>query len=176
MLRTGCKLHDAVSEAGLVAALLALAAIVLLSFIGTLSRYLMASPIGWVPDWSGYLLAASVFLGAPAVTRRRQHVAMDLLATLLSRRPLCGRLVAVTAALMTCAILFAMSVIVGRSLHDAWQAGTGTAAAYPIPRWWLLAVILYGFASSGLHVLRIGVALALHGDPSDGAGHVVGEL
>ena len=40
------------------------------------------------------------------------------------------------------------------ALRAAYVAGTATAAGYPIPRWWLLAVVFYGFASSAVHVLR----------------------
>ncbi|MCE8024123.1 TRAP transporter small permease [Billgrantia aerodenitrificans] len=157
MLPLLTKAHDATSELGLHAGLLALALIALLTFVGTMSRYFLGAPIGWIPDWSNYLLAGSVFVTAPAVTRRGLHVSMDILPSLLPSPTLRKALTALAAAL-TCTILAVMSWLLLRSLVDAWGSGTTTAAAYPIPRWWLLAVILYGFASSGLHVLRAGFA------------------
>ena len=164
MLPLLTKAHDATSELGLHTGLLALALIALLTFVGTMSRYFLGAPIGWIPDWSTYLLAGSVFVTAPAVTRRGLHVSMDMLPSLLPSSTLRKMVIAMAAAL-TCAILVVMSWLLLRSLTDAWAAATTTAAAYPIPRWWLLAVILYGFASSGLHMLRAGVA-ALFVDPA----------
>lgn len=164
MLPLLTKAHDATSELGLHAGLFALALIALLTFIGTMSRYFLGAPIGWIPDGATYLLAGSVFVTAPAVTQRGLHVSMDLLPSLLQASILRKAVIAIAAAL-TCAILAVVSWLLLRSLADAWTAGTTTAAAYPIPRWWLLAIILYGFASSGLHVLRAGIA-ALFVDPA----------
>ncbi|WP_170064205.1 TRAP transporter small permease [Halomonas heilongjiangensis] len=164
MLPLLTKAHDATSELGLYTGLLALALIALLTFIGTMSRYFIGAPIGWIPDWSTYLLAGSIFVTAPAVTKRGLHVSMDMLPSLLEASIL-RKVVTAIAAAFTFAILAVMSWLLLRSLTDAWASGTTTAAAYPIPRWWLLAVLLYGFASSGLHVLRAGLA-ALFVDPA----------
>lgn len=158
MLKTIGTWHDRLSQAGLWLGMLALAALAGLSFAGTLARYLFASPIAWVPDWAGYILAASIFVTVPAVTRDGQHVAMDFLAA--SMRPgLSLRVVTVVATAITVAILVTMSWIVWDSLTLAYRRGTGTAAGYPIPRWWLLSFILYGFGSSALHVLRALIGL-----------------
>ncbi|MCB1394961.1 MAG: TRAP transporter small permease [Rhodobacter sp.] len=147
------KLHDRTSEAGLWAGLLALAAITLLTSAATMSRYFLGAPIGWVPDWVGYLLAFSIFATVPAVTRRSMHVSMDFLPALIRSAGL-RRALTLAAGALTCAVLVWMSLIVWKSLASAYRSGTGTAAGYPIPRWWLLAVVFYGFASSALHVLR----------------------
>ena len=165
--------HDALAEAGLRLAMFALASMATLSFAGTVSRYLFALPIGWVPDWTGYLLAISVFLAAPAVMRRGQHVAMDLLANLLPgagvRRALRG-----IVALLTLAILATLTWVVVVSASDAWRAGTLTAAGYPIPRWWLLSAIAYGFGSCAAYALRDLVG-AVRGRPAASAPNADGE-
>lgn len=158
------KAHDATSEFGLYAGLLGLALITLLTFVATMSRYFLGAPIPWVPDWTNYLLASSVFVTAPAVTKRGLHVSMDILPSLLPS-PMLRKGLTVIAMALTFAILAVMSWLLLHSLADAWSAGTTTAAGFPIPRWWLLAIILYGFASSGLHVLGTGVA-ALLADPT----------
>ena len=152
--------HDALAEAGLKLAMLALASIATLSFAGTVSRYLFGLPIGWVPDWTGYLLAISVFLAAPAVMRRGQHVAMDLLANLLPGAGV-ARALRGLVALLTLAILATLTWVVVVSASDAWRAGTLTAAGYPIPRWWLLSGIAYGFGSCAAYALRDLVGAAL---------------
>lgn len=151
------KAHDATSELGLHAGLLALALMTLLTFVGTMSRYFLGAPIPWIPDWTNYLLAISVFVTAPAVTKRGLHVSMDILPSLLPS-PTLRKVATVIAMASTCAILAVISWLLLSSLVAAWTDGMTTAASFPIPRWWLLAVILYGFASSGLHVLGAGYA------------------
>lgn len=159
------KAHDRSSEIGLWLGVAALAAVASLSFVATMSRYFLSAPIGWVPDWAGYLLAASVFVAAPAVTRRGQHVAMDILATYFTA-PAAQRFLASVALVLTLVVLATMSWVVWQSLIAAYRAGTWTAAGYPIPRWWLLAFVFYGFASSSVHVLRI-LCEVLGGKPAD---------
>lgn len=154
--------HDALTEASLWLGMMSLAGIAVISFAATMSRYLLGAPIGWVSDWSGYLLAFSIFVTAPAVTRRGQHVAMDILASIFtSRRSF--RILSSLALFATVVILLVMSVIVWNSMVAARSAGTLTAAGYPIPRWWLLAAVFYGFASSGLYILRQLIAVLFEG-------------
>lgn len=145
------KAHNGLSEIGLWCGMTALTGITTLTFVATMTRYFLNAPIGWASDWAGYLLAFSIFVTAPAITRRGQHVAMDILATLFTG-PNAARFLAGAALLATLAILVTMSWIVWNSLVPAYAAGTATAAGYPIPRWWLFAVFFYGFASSSLHV------------------------
>lgn len=148
------KAHDTFSEVGLWCGMAALVGIASLTFVATMSRYFLNAPIGWVPDWAGYLLAFSIFATTPAVTRRGQHVAMDVLTTVFTG-PVAMRILAAAALIATLVILVVMSWVVWSSLVSAYAAGTATAAGYPIPRWWLLAIVFYGFASSSVHVLRI---------------------
>lgn len=152
MLATLERTHDRLSDTGLWCGMAALVAIATLTFVATMSRYFFNAPIGWVSDWSGYLLAFSIFITTPAITSRGQHVAMDILATMFTG-PFATRLLTGAALTATLVILVIMSWIVWTSLASSFAAGTSTAAGYPIPRWWLLAVVFYGFASSSLHVL-----------------------
>lgn len=157
------KAHGWLSEVGLWCGMAALVSIASLTFVATMSRYFLNAPIGWVPDWAGYLLAFSIFATAPAVTLRGQHVAMDILATLFTG-PVTTRLLSGAAMTATLVILATMSWIVWNSLASAYAAGTATAAGYPIPRWWLLAVLFYGFASSSIHILWMLIRI-LSGQP-----------
>lgn len=151
------KIHDALSELGLWMGMVALGAVATLTFVGTLSRYFFDAPIGWVSDWTGYLLAMTIFVAAPAVTKRCMHVSMDLLTSIVkSQRINCT--ITTTALALTFSILATMSWVVWESLVSDFFSGTGTAAGYPIPRWWLLCFVFYGFASSGLYTLRAGFA------------------
>ncbi|TMV10783.1 TRAP transporter small permease [Arenibacterium halophilum] len=163
--RAFARIHDGLTEAGLWAAIAALAGLATLSFIGTLARYFFGTPIGWGPDWASYLLAGCIFAAAPAVTARGQHVAMNLLESVLNF-PMGRLLLSFAALILTLAILTTTAWIVWGALRAAYVAGTATAAGYPIPRWWLLAVVFYGFASSAVHVLRslIGLVATVRSD------------
>ena len=124
MLRSLGLFHDRLSELGLWLGMMALAALATLSFAGTMSRYLLSTPLGWVPDWTGYTLAASIFITAPAVTKHGQHVAMDFIAAAAASQTVVRYLTGIAAAMTF------------------------------IPRWWLLSFITYGFGSSAVHFLR----------------------
>ena len=153
MLKPLARAHDRITEAGLWLGVASLAAIAALSFVATMARYFLGAPIGWVPDWTAYLLAITIFATAPAVTRHGMHVSMDLIASLVrSQNGL--RLLALVAGLFTLSVLLVLCGVVAQSLLAAWRAGTSTAAAYPIPRWWLMAVVLYGFAGAAVHTMR----------------------
>lgn len=160
MLRSLGLFHDRLSELGLWLGMMALAALATLSFAGTMSRYLLSTPLGWVPDWTGYTLAASIFITAPAVTKHGQHVAMDFIAAAATSRTVVRFLTGIAAA-MTFIVLATMTWIVTDSLLAAFRSGTGTAAGYPIPRWWLLSFITYGFGSSAVHFLRTALTVFL---------------
>lgn len=151
------KIHDVISELGLWMGMIALSAVATLTFVGTLSRYFFDAPIGWVPDWTGYLLAMTIFVVAPAVTKHSMHVSMDLLTSIVES-PRINRAINTLALALTFSILATMSWVVWDSLVSDFLSGTGTAAGYPIPRWWLLSFVFYGFSSSGLYTLRAGIA------------------
>lgn len=153
MLNRLARSHDHLSAAGLWLGMAALAAIAALSFIATMSRYFLGAPISWVADGTGYLLVVTIFATIPAVTRQGMHVSMDLLSGLI-RSTLWRRVLMALAQLLTLAILCVLCVTIWQSLASAYRSGTGTAAAYPIPRWWLMSLLLYGFGGSALHVLR----------------------
>ena len=154
------RLHDLTSSAALWLALVSLAGIVALGFAGTFSRYLFNAPIGWVPDWTGYLLAACVFLAAPAVTRHQMHISMNLFeAAVGGARAV--RWVRLVAGTLTLLIVGVLAWLLLDAAISTYRSGTTTAAGYPIPRWWLFAILFYGVASSGLHMLRDFSDLAL---------------
>ncbi len=152
MLKKLESAHVRLTELGLWLAMASLVSIAGMTFVATMSRYFLMAPIGWTPDWTGYLLCFSIFFAAPAVTHRGQHVSMDLLSTVVTG-PIASRLLMGVASFCTFLILLVMAVVVWNSLATAFVRGTGTAAGYPIPRWWLLAAVFYGFSSSSLHVL-----------------------
>jgi TRAP-type C4-dicarboxylate transport system permease small subunit len=145
--------HDQLSDVGLWMGMATLGAIACISFAATMSRYFLGVPIAWVADWTGYMLVFTIFSAVPAVSRHGMHVSMDLLSSVI-RAGLARRMLMLAAQVLTLVIVGALCVIVAQSLVAAWRAQSTTVAAYPIPRWWLMALVLYGLGSSALHLVR----------------------
>jgi TRAP-type C4-dicarboxylate transport system permease small subunit len=111
------------------------------------------------------MLAGTLFLVLPAVTARREHVAISLLVEHRSAKvKRAFARIAAVAGTCGCAIAgaFALARVFGQAAE-----GIHTIAMLPIPKWWLSALACYGLWSSGLHFLR--QALASQSAKSDSA-------
>lgn len=140
---------DRLSQGLLLLASLTMAAATLIVFSGTIARYLFAQPLAWAPDVIGYLMCLMVLLAIPILTLRGGHVSIDILVEMLpgaKTKQMLHRLLAFASAVvlaMLCKILF-------DATFQAWKTGAGTAAGFPLPRWWFFASMLFGFALSAL--------------------------
>ncbi len=154
-------LHDVLTRAGFAVGCAALAVIFAAYNVEVVLRYVFNAPTTWSADLVNYALCLSIFLVFPDVTRRSGHVAITSLIERLSapRLRLVSRWIAGAGALMcaTTAVIFA-----GEGLTQGAQ-GIETVAAFAIPKWWLTAVIAYGFANSALHLARLSFARDLAG-------------
>lgn len=153
MIKPLARWHDQLSDVSLWMGMATLGAIVCISFAATMSRYFFGMPFPWVADWTGYMLVFTIFSATPAVSRHGMHVSMDLLTSMI-RAGSTHRMLMLAAQVLTLVIVGALCVIVAQSLVAAWRAQSNTVAAYPIPRWWLMALVLYGLGSSALYLIR----------------------
>ena len=143
---------DAVSAAlfGLAgAALVAMAGFYLWEVV---ARYALNAPTVWTSDAVGYALAVVVFAALPEVTRRRAHVAVDIVPAALPDGPrrLAVRVTDAAAGL-------AAGAAGGIAAREAWrqlERGLLTNAAVPVPRWPITAVIALGLILAALILLR----------------------
>lgn len=89
MIRSSHSLPPVLQRAGGVlgdAASLMLAAIVLLTCIDVVGRYVFNRPLAGALELTELAMGGLVFLSLPVVTLRREHVTVDLLAHLVPRR------------------------------------------------------------------------------------------
>lgn len=144
--------HDLLTQAGLLAGVAALGVILVGYCIEIVWRYVLDDPVLWAHDTVRYMLACTLFLVLPAVTARREHVAISLL---IEQGPagageVFARLAAVAGA---CACAVGGAFALARA-HAQAADSIQTIAMMPIPKWWLSALACYGLWGSGLHFLR----------------------
>ena len=143
---------DATARASFVLAGLALVAIVGVTCWEVLLRYAFNAPTRWGSDTVNYLLAATLLLALPEVTRRGGHVSISLLVDALpsrSRRT-AGRALALIAAIACVAVAAITADEVARQL----DRGVRTLGAVPIPKAWITGLIVWGFGATGIVFLR----------------------
>jgi TRAP-type C4-dicarboxylate transport system permease small subunit len=150
--RSLANLHDALTSASFAAAGVVLAAIALSFCYEVAARYLFSAPTSWANAFVSYLLCAAIFLAVPELTRRRAHVAINLVLDRLSPQPAALlNLVIRTAGAAAC--LLATWISANATL-DQFNSDITTISAYPIPKWLVSIFIPYGMLSSGLYFLR----------------------
>ena len=145
-------LHDAITSASFAAAACVLGGIAASFCYEVAARYLFGAPTSWANALVSYLLCAAIFLAVPELTRRRAHVAINLLLDRLSapRALALNRLIRAAGA---AACLLATWISANATLEQI-NLGIETISAYPIPKWWVSIFIPYGMLSSGLYFLR----------------------
>jgi TRAP-type C4-dicarboxylate transport system permease small subunit len=146
------RLHDATSRGLFVLAGLALTAAVFLYVLEVVARYLFNAPTTWSGEAVQYALAVMVFCGLPEMTRRKAHVAIDMIPEALSGAAArwLGRFNLLVATLASAAA----GTIVAREALRQFERGLMTNAANPIPRWWITAIIAAGLISAAIHFAR----------------------
>ena len=144
--------HDALTSASFAASAAVLAAIAFSFCYEVAARYFFSAPTSWANAFVSYLLCAAIFLAVPELTRRRAHVAINLL---LDRAPP-ARVRALNRLIRVCgaAACLLATWISGNATLEQFNLGITTISAYPIPKWWVSIFIPYGMLSSGLYFLR----------------------
>lgn len=146
------RLHDLSSRGLFSLAGVSLAAAVLLYVFEVVARYVFDAPTTWSGEAVQYALAIMIFCGLPEMTRRRAHIAIDMVPEMLSGKAAfwLGRFNLMIAVLATSSV----GLIVAREALRQFERGLMTNAANPIPRWWITALIALGLLSASLHFLR----------------------
>ncbi len=156
MLRRLGQMHDWLTEAGVRLAMAALALIVLAYAWEVVARYFLGAPTRWSGDLVGYLLLFVTFMALPAVTGAGGHVAVTVLLERLSpgAQLWAGRVIALVGVVVC---LFLMKVCLDETLRQL-ERNVRMMAAHPVPKAWISIWIIYGFAGSALHFLRLAIA------------------
>jgi C4-dicarboxylate transporter, DctQ subunit len=154
-LRRFVALHDGVTELGVRLAMAALALIVMAYAWEVVARYFLGAPTRWSADLVGYLLLFVTFMALPMVTASGAHVAVTVLLVRLAPRAQiwASRVIAVTGAVVC---LFLMKVCAEETLRQI-ERNVRMMAAYPVPKAWVSVWVIYGFAGSALHFMRLAI-------------------
>lgn len=112
---------------------------------GVLSRYVTDQPATWVEEVSGIAFAWTVFVGAAEVQRRRKHVSVDLLTSLLPTQLRLGlEILATCFVAIYCAFLSYLSLrqaIISNAAHTS-MLGIPLSVGYAGPTLGFLCMAL----------------------------------
>ena len=144
--------HDAISVAGFALAGMLLAIIACSFTYEVIARYFFNAPTEWASPLVSYSLVAAIFLAMPELTRRRAHMALNILvdavpggwATIMMRT---------SYAISGAACLFAAWFCADETLNQV-KLDIRTSPPFSIPKWIISVWLPYGFLSSGIYFLR----------------------
>ena len=130
-------------------------------------RYFFNAPTTWTSDWTSYFLVIVIFAVAPELSRRGGHIAIEVLPERLPERP--RRIFETATMALAAAVCLASAWIAFGEAVQLFDRGVVTIASAKTQKWWIMAVIVYGFLSSGLYFLRhcIGIATRRLPHPND---------
>ncbi len=120
----------------------------LATFGNVVLRYVFNSPIQWAEEFSRYAFIWVVFLGAAACSKRRTHIVIDAVTSLLPSRAraLCALTVETVVLVLMAAIAY-----YGYTLCTMATQATSTLK---IPQYVVYAVVPFAAALSSLHAIR----------------------
>lgn len=116
------------------------------------ARYLLNSPIGWMSEFVQHSMLLILFLSVGWLTRERGHVAVEILLDGLPRQ--FRRAMEIFAGLLAAAVSAFLCFWAGASVWDNYSRGVLTDGIYPLPRWWLIAIIALGLFLTTVEFLR----------------------
>lgn len=144
--------HDMLSAVSFGVAMVLLSLIVFSFCFEVVARYAFSAPTEWAVPLVSYLLAASIFLAMPELTRRSAHVAINVL--------LEGTPPRVSFVLLQLTRILAA----GACLLAAWISGVETMAQFAngistnpplaVPKWCVSIFLPLGMLSSSIYFLR----------------------
>ncbi|WP_054030137.1 TRAP transporter small permease [Desulfatitalea tepidiphila] len=116
-------------------------------------RYFFNAPTSFTSDFTQWFFAAMVMLCIPEVTRIKGHVIISFFLEKMSA----GHRSMVERTLSLAGFLICMTAawICFSETMRQYNTGIQTEWNFPIPKWWISAVIPYGIGLAGLHFFRI---------------------
>jgi TRAP-type C4-dicarboxylate transport system permease small subunit len=145
------RLHDRVTVVGAGIAAVLIGAITLLYCGEVVTRYFLRMPTSWTAAVAIYLMLGTVLLIMPYLVMQEDHVSITV-ADYLPKRVAYGlALVILAASVVVCAI---STYISAEETLRAFNRGVRTTDTLFIPKWWLLAPVVYGLGGSTIYFAR----------------------
>jgi len=151
-MRMLARVHDALTQLGIVLSAVLLGLITAFYTLEVVLRYLFNAPTTWTDEAISYSLCMAVFLAMPHVTKIGGHVAVTIVVD--KTTPRIARAVSwviYLIAFVICAIGTWISL--DENIRQYVQE-VFLMRVHPIPKWWISSFITFGFAMSALHFLR----------------------
>lgn len=147
-LGTGARLHALLDISGRVTAGVALVGTLIFVLLQVFTRYVLSDPLAWTDEAARFSLVWLTFLGAAFVMGRRQHIAIDMLATAFG-----VRVEKVFTLVATLVVLVSSAALVwgGISLAITTASLSSPASGIPIPL--VYGAMIVGFALIFTHGL-----------------------
>lgn len=115
-------------------------------------RYAFNAPTTWTSDWTSYLMVVVIFAVAPELCRLGSHIAIEIFPEHLPEKP--RRVLETTTMVLATAVCLASGWIALDETIDLFNSGVVTIASSATQKWWIMAIIAYGFINSGLYFMR----------------------
>jgi TRAP-type C4-dicarboxylate transport system permease small subunit len=151
-LRFLYKTIDWLTDLGATLATVSLGILVGSLWIEVVARYFFNAPTIWAQSASLYCVLASVMLMLPYITREGVHVGMSLIYEVLPGwlvRPVASGL-----SLLSFLVCVAATWICGVETLRQYDEHVLTTDALFLPKWWISAFLVWGFALSALQFAR----------------------
>ncbi|WP_027389667.1 TRAP transporter small permease [Chrysiogenes arsenatis] len=132
-----------------------LALIVIIILKEVVMRYFFNAPSSWATDVNTWLLALSIMLALPEITRTNGNVAITVIVDKLgsSKQMIMRR----SVAFLGCVVCLVVCYIASLETIRQYDLGIATLWVSPIPKWWISSVIPVGFFLTAVHFLRQGI-------------------
>jgi TRAP-type C4-dicarboxylate transport system permease small subunit len=120
----------------------------LTTFANVLARYFFNSPIQWAEELARYSFIWVVFMGAVVCTKRKRHIAIDILLTALpARASACVRLLADICTL-------GIALVIAKYGWKLTAAATQITATLQVPHYVVYAIVPASAVLIFLHTLE----------------------
>jgi TRAP-type C4-dicarboxylate transport system permease small subunit len=143
---------DLVTRLSMYASGMALLLILSAYVFEVIMRYFLDAPTSWSSDVIQGFFAAMIMLALPEVTRINGHIVISFFLEKMkptSRQHL-GRAIAFIGFVMCMLTAW----ICWQETFRQYDRSIETMWSHPIPKWWISAFIPFGFALSGLQMLK----------------------
>ena len=146
------RLLDGTTRLGLYLSGLALFLILFCYIFEVVMRYFFNAPTSWSHDLVQWLMAALVMLAMPEVARINGHIVISFF--LEKMTPETRRRLGYVIGVVGCVLCFAAAGICFQETVRQYSQNIETMWNHPIPKWWISAFLPYGFAFTGLQLIR----------------------
>ena len=143
---------DLVTRFSMVASGVALLLITSSYVFEVIMRYFLNAPTSWSSDVIQGFFAAMIMLALPEVTRTNSHIVISFF--LEKMKPTSRQHLGRAIALIGFAMCMLTAWICLQETLRQFDRSIETLWSHPIPKWWISAFIPFGFALSGLQMLK----------------------